>query len=779
MDKMAEKIDEISTAQKTEKLKPMEPFVRTIPKVRECYTWDDFKNHHDSDEHSHAIEALTAGASLRNEIDESSFHSGMRGYNTASFRPSWGYRQRRQIKTVVDDGDESWLQYVRINSRAVILYLGRQSRGGKSLKGRPHVFQRPFRYLIHFHDKMKEALAELEEYNNSADSNFGNGQSATDVAESATGKEESEANSLGIASLFTDSDALEDMRLYVKFVEERVLPDYNRFKAQEGEMPAKIRWEDLWYLFRPGDLVYVPNLEHGVRARAPNGWAEMFQDWQGRYADDDLEPTSTAAAHYTPRKSHTDQMIWKVYRPPHKDKEGVVNGCSCSTCVRSAAESLVGLYHIDYDGQNFCAINKSLTIRKYEGEKEITQLPLYPLRYVKDLEEIMTASRNTGQKFVQHIDQARRYAFYRGWTLIKTPLGESISDKNGKVQTSPEHIESEVLVDFEEAFNMDPDWKPESLTVDEDTHDLMIAVDVDSPLQEWNDSKRTKLKSSWEDKTVTDDGIETLQTNEFVKTDHLLSKKRDAEIGELEGDELALLPRRLFAYALWERKFVQIDVRDVQFPENKDKDNAFDSLQIPPEHKTLIQSLVYTHFMKRMNENSIDSKLATQDLIRGKGKGIVILLFGVPGVGKTATAEAVAQKFEKPLFPITCGDLGFTPTSVESSLTEIFRLAHLWDCVLLLDEADVFITQRDKKDLERNALVSGKISWAKSQSCPANHLHQCSSACWSTIMASCFLPRIDQVYLTRLLSLVYISTSSTTFWTSSKLLPYSKITFSV
>lgn len=121
----------------------------------------------------------------------------------------------------------------------------------------------------------------------------------------------------------------------------------------------------------------------------------------------------------------------------------------------------------------------------------------------------------------------------------------------------------------------------------------------------------------------------------------------------------------------------------------------------------MIESLVHSHFLKtKESEDGIE--LRSQDLIQGKDRGVVIVLHGVPGVGKTATAEAVAQKWNRPLFPITCGDLGFTPKSVEKSLSDIFRLAHLWDCVLLLDEADVFITQREKHDLQRNALVSSK-----------------------------------------------------------------------
>ena len=94
--------------------------------------------------------------------------------------------------------------------------------------------------------------------------------------------------------------------------------------------------------------------------------------------------------------------------------------------------------------------------------------------------------------------------------------------------------------------------------------------------------------------------------------------------------------------------------------------------------------------------------------MQGKGKGLVILLHGAPGVGKTSTAESVAAASGKPVFQITCGDLGLTPREVEKALKEIFRFAQIWNCVLLLDECDVFLAQRTKNDIVRNGLVSGK-----------------------------------------------------------------------
>ncbi|KAF2232372.1 P-loop containing nucleoside triphosphate hydrolase protein, partial [Viridothelium virens] len=94
------------------------------------------------------------------------------------------------------------------------------------------------------------------------------------------------------------------------------------------------------------------------------------------------------------------------------------------------------------------------------------------------------------------------------------------------------------------------------------------------------------------------------------------------------------------------------------------------------------------------------------DLVRGKGKGLIILLHGAPGVGKTSTAETVAAYTRRPLYPITCGDVGETPVEIEDNLNWHFRLAHKWGCVLLLDEADVFLAKRERGDVRRNALVS-------------------------------------------------------------------------
>ncbi|OAX38624.1 P-loop containing nucleoside triphosphate hydrolase protein [Rhizopogon vinicolor AM-OR11-026] len=124
---------------------------------------------------------------------------------------------------------------------------------------------------------------------------------------------------------------------------------------------------------------------------------------------------------------------------------------------------------------------------------------------------------------------------------------------------------------------------------------------------------------------------------------------------------------------------------------------SFKSLVLGPKQKSLIHSLVKQH---EIRSSQFD------DVVQGKGKGLVGLLAGPPGCGKTLTAEAVAEVTRRPLYCVSAGELGTDAKSVDKALIQILELAQTWKAVLLLDEADVFLYQRTSNDVIRNALVS-------------------------------------------------------------------------
>lgn len=56
---------------------------------------------------------------------------------------------------------------------------------------------------------------------------------------------------------------------------------------------------------------------------------------------------------------------------------------------------------------------------------------------------------------------------------------------------------------------------------------------------------------------------------------------------------------------------------------------------------------------------------------------------------------------------MTCSDIGVKPDVIEKKLLSWFNLAEMWGCILLIDEADIYMEQRQVQDLERNHLVAG------------------------------------------------------------------------
>ncbi|KAF7506315.1 hypothetical protein GJ744_011888 [Endocarpon pusillum] len=155
-----------------------------------------------------------------------------------------------------------------------------------------------------------------------------------------------------------------------------------------------------------------------------------------------------------------------------------------------------------------------------------------------------------------------------------------------------------------------------------------------------------------------------------------------------------LLPTTIKGYNLRLKKWFDLEVDRIS--EVKWNVEAFESLVIERKARNLILALV---------SNQIAAERST-DLIAGKGNGLILLLHGGPGTGKTLTAESVAEIAQKPLYRVSCGDVGTKAEDVEKYLESVLHLGKIWGCVVLLDEADVFLEQRSLEDLKRNALVS-------------------------------------------------------------------------
>jgi hypothetical protein len=143
---------------------------------------------------------------------------------------------------------------------------------------------------------------------------------------------------------------------------------------------------------------------------------------------------------------------------------------------------------------------------------------------------------------------------------------------------------------------------------------------------------------------------------------------------------------------LWE--FLDITkLHDIPWAER-----AFDNLVMAQDEKDLLLALV--------DRDQFSDCKTFDDFIGGKGQGMIMLLCGPPGVGKTLTAESVAEHLRRPLYKLGAGDLGIAANVVESNLGKALALSEHFGAVILIDEADVFMEARSSNNLQRNELVS-------------------------------------------------------------------------
>ncbi|KAH7125547.1 P-loop containing nucleoside triphosphate hydrolase protein [Dendryphion nanum] len=124
-------------------------------------------------------------------------------------------------------------------------------------------------------------------------------------------------------------------------------------------------------------------------------------------------------------------------------------------------------------------------------------------------------------------------------------------------------------------------------------------------------------------------------------------------------------------------------------------------LVMKDDQKALLHALVSTHAFPE----------SPRDQMKQKGKGLVILLHGSPGSGKTLTAECCAEITGKPLLDTSMAELNKEnrPWFFERRLIEILQYAMIWKGLVVFNEADVFLEMR-KDDVadaaQRNALVA-------------------------------------------------------------------------
>jgi hypothetical protein len=160
---------------------------------------------------------------------------------------------------------------------------------------------------------------------------------------------------------------------------------------------------------------------------------------------------------------------------------------------------------------------------------------------------------------------------------------------------------------------------------------------------------------------------------------------------DVEGKETKPLPIHPFVRIFYFTGDIYVEAHINTVQEYIFDRRAFEKVVLPEDTKTMIDSVVR-------------SAKRGDDIIAGKGKGIVVMSSGPAGTGKTLTAESYAERSRRPLYSIQCSQLGTDAEDLEKNLGAFLTRCRRWNAIGLLDEADVFVRERGN-DINQNAIV--------------------------------------------------------------------------
>ncbi|KAH8658138.1 P-loop containing nucleoside triphosphate hydrolase protein [Xylariales sp. PMI_506] len=347
----------------------------------------------------------------------------------------------------------------------------------------------------------------------------------------------------------------------------------------------------------------------------------------------------------------------------------------------------------DVDWVGTCVVSKF--IERFAGEKEITSLVGYPCEYLRFSNGVTE----------QDLKEIRDHFIARGkkWYDLRRKIGCHSFD--GPSTTFPRrNFVGHVVVDPIQYFQ----WRVAQNFETTQRAVLRSIVHPSSPLRICSCERCSDLIYSQPRKPrfagygqINPLKQEGLTDHQYFLCDKMVEsftfKTRTWEKLHISGFKSAIFDKSLLDHLVMKestkaliKDLTQMYIRDSTYP----------SLQ--EVHPYIRIENVHNH-----NKTKKTSATWSADFVQGKGEGLTFLLHGKPGIGKTYTAECIANYTGRPLLTLTCADIGVDPQTVEHNLCRWFDRADMWGAIMLIDEADIYMEHRAVQDVKRNHLVAG------------------------------------------------------------------------
>ncbi|KXH34786.1 hypothetical protein CSAL01_00367 [Colletotrichum salicis] len=432
----------------------------------------------------------------------------------------------------------------------------------------------------------------------------------------------------------------------------------------------------------------------------------------------------------------TFNYLWVLFAPGEliysaddsHDRFYVLRSCSSRDIATELSLSYIAW---GYPAMQFGTVHEDISIENFLGSRPIDSLPAFPAKYLRDFSGMQAKLVERGRRYA-NLAGTHYKAYHPAGQDPKSELRVMIDPSHRRVYLTAyirdkrDEMFAPLFSQYTDLINQSPVDSPPPNG---------IHVPLDEYIDEWDERPRggrrplrgpmPRRASPYYVPPVVPRRrslvvVETVRRRRSISPEF---RRRDEDIEDnsrkhLTEFHLQLTDPEVDGFDLKEKVWRSFEVDRIHDIEWNTK--PFESLVLPEGYKDLILAFV---------ESQVKEKVAFDDVINGKGGGLVALLAGDPGVGKTLTAESVAEKIQAPLFRMELGDyheddrdndvnlvryddrnrsLSPRPRDPERpmSFTTAFELAARWGAVLLIDECDMYLEKRSDASSKRNRMVS-------------------------------------------------------------------------
>lgn len=399
----------------------------------------------------------------------------------------------------------------------------------------PQVLRRPYKALVYYKDAILERIDELK---NTLDP-----EALERVQKRVDNPEKMELPTLREA----DNEFHYLLFSFLgKFMKTYLEPILQRIPEQ-----SRVQFHELWFIFEPGHYVYVKEKDcpqqiwrvvqtmGGNRfLRKPSRATQGPPPGRGRYRSPSYS-----------RSRSPSPMPVRVRRGSVSPVRGSEDELASSNYpLNEFSPFLLDCYFIDYDGFQFKPVYRRFEIQKFEDNVPIKLLNVVPLDKAVEAGLVEPElRRKIGEQYLECIQPTHR--FFDGRSLDRNSDGDVLylqesDDYRTQRRAFPEMLEGKVMVDLTTSAQANPTWRP--------FYEELEYYKTPSNELQGDPPRGRGLAELLRDDYI----IDQRRREDFLDKEMQKFKDWNSDSpSKPDGDELMLLPDRVFAFILRTRRW--------------------------------------------------------------------------------------------------------------------------------------------------------------------------------------------------------------------------------